>query len=208
MTGLKHCAECGSSVKAENLAAHYERVHPRARLELSEAEQKEIAHAAVPRPPPPVASSTWKIVAVVVGAVLFLGLAFVGYSVLSRAGATGQIDVEPASWDFGDIAQVTVSHTFTIRNIGATPLRIDGISTSCMCTTAHIDYVGGSSPMFGYHENPSWTLTMAPGTQGSMTVHYDPTVHPERGHFERQVYILSSDPTVRESTVTIHVYEV
>ncbi len=204
-----HCPECGSSVKAENIAGHYERVHPKARLILPETEEREVARAAAPRPAPrPITSKTWKVVAAVLGAVLFLGIAVVGYGALSAAGASGKIDVEPPSWDFGDIQQVTVSHVFTIRDVGSTPLRIDGISTSCMCTTAHIDYMGGSSPMFGYHENPSWGLTIAPGTQGSLTVHYDPTVHPERGHFERQVYILSSDPTLREASVTIHVYEV
>ena len=209
MAGQVRCRECGSSVKAENLAAHYERVHPKAQMQLSDAQRWEVARATAPRPAPrPVSPGTWKVVAVILGVVLFLGVAVVGYGVLSAAGASGTIDLEPSSWDFGDIQQVTVSHTFTVRNAGTTPLRIDGISTSCMCTTAHVDYMGGSSPTFGYHESPSWSLVIAPGTQGSLTVHYDPTVHPERGHFERQVYILSSDPTEREAIVTIHVYEV
>ena len=204
----KRCPECGTPVKAGNLAQHYERVHPRAQLKLSKEERQEIDRAAVVRRERPTARVRGRVVAVIAAVVLIAGLGIVGYQVLSSSQASGRLDVEPASWDFGNISQVTVSHTFTMRNVGTTPLRIDGISTSCMCTTAHLDYVGEASPMFGYHQNPSWSLVMAPGTQGSLTVHYDPTVHPDRGDFDREVYILSSDPVQRETSVTIHVFEV
>lgn len=206
--GRKPCPECGAIVKAGNLPQHYERVHPKARLRLSKEERREMDRAAVVRREPPAARVNKRVAGVIAAIVLIAGLGAAGYLVLSSSQSSGRLDVEPASWDFGDIGQATVSHTFTVRNVGTTPLRIDGISTSCMCTTAHVDYLGEASPMFGYHQSRPWSLVIAPGTQGSLTVHYDPATHPERGHFERQVYILSSDPVQRETSVTIHVFEV
>ena len=77
-----------------------------------------------------------------------------------------------------------------------------------MCTSADLTYLDRTSPRFGQHANPPWQLVIAPGTSGFLNVYYDPTTHPERGHFERQVYILSSDPAQRETSITIHAFEV
>jgi hypothetical protein len=197
-------------VKASNLAVHYERVHPRARSKLSKEERAAMDRTAVRRNPTP-SRADWRIPAIVV-AVLVVALGAAGAWIATQASpppaASGKITVTPGEWDFGNIGQAVVSHNFVIQNAGSSPLRLDGISTSCMCTSAELVYNGVTSPRFGQHNNPPWTLTMAAGTQGVLTVFYDPAVHPELGHFQRDVYILSSDPAQREVTVTIHATEV
>ncbi len=207
MSNPKRCPECGTPVKATNLAGHYERVHPRVRLELTKEERQEIDHVAVMRRERPSSRLGWKTAAVVLVLLAVAGIGVAAFE-LGSSGAAGRIAVEPASWDFGDITQVTVSHSFLLKNVGTTPLRLDGISTSCMCTSAELTYMDQTSPRFGNHENPPWQLVIAPGTSGFLNVYYDPTTHAERGHFERQVYILSSDPAQRETSITIHAFEV
>jgi len=208
MAGSKRCPECGTPVKVTNLADHYGRVHPRAKLKLSKEEQVAVERASVRRDRP-TSHADWRVVAaiLVVVAVAAAGIGAWWITQL-RPPAAGRIQVSPTVWDFGDIDQSLQTHTFQVRNNGTTPLRLDGISTSCMCTSADLTYMGTTSPRFGQHENPPWTLTMYPGTGGTLTVYYDPTAHPERGHFQRDIYILSSDPAQREVVVTIHATEV
>ncbi|MEK6911500.1 MAG: hypothetical protein AABX36_01690, partial [Candidatus Thermoplasmatota archaeon] len=64
------------------------------------------------------------------------------------------------------------------------------------------------SPRCGPHTKPTGERSLPAGAEGSWVVYYDPTVHPERGHFERDVFVLSDDPLQRETTFTIHANEV
>lgn len=208
MAGRTRCPECGTPVKAANLAEHFERVHPRARSKLAKEERAAMERAAVRRDRP-ASHADWRIAAVIAVVVLVAGLGAWAYATRPVGpAAEGKILVSPTVWDFGDIGQVTVTHSFQVQDVGSTPLRLDGISTSCMCTSADLTYMGQTSPRFGQHNNPPWQLTMDPGTSGTLTVYYDPTVHPELGHFQRDIYILSSDPAQRETTITIHATEV
>lgn len=120
----------------------------------------------------------------------------------------GTIHIEPRFYDFGDIGQTIVSTSFRIHNGGTGPLVLQGISTSCMCTTARVVYQRIASPTFGFHDNPAWSLSLPPDAFATLEVFYDPTVHPEFGEFHREVYVLSSDPTDREVSVRIRVMEV
>ena len=52
MAGSKRCPECGTPVKVTNLADHYGRVHPRAKLKLSKEEQVAVERASVRRDRP------------------------------------------------------------------------------------------------------------------------------------------------------------
>jgi hypothetical protein len=191
-------------VKASNLAGHYERVHPRAKPTLTKEDREAIRQEAVRARPS--SHADWRIPAIAVLLVALAGRAVYAYT--SVPAAAGRISVEPTVWDFGQIQQVVVSHNFEVRNLGSTPLRLDGISTSCMCTSAEFTDPSGTSPRFGLHGNPSWQHTIAPGARGVLTVFYDPMVHPERGPFQRDVYVLSSDPSQREVIVTIYATEV
>lgn len=207
MAEQKRCPECGTSVKTANLTDHYARVHPRAQLKLTR-EERDAIRRDVSRPRPS-SSMDRRIPAIALLLVALVGGGVYAYTSAPAApAASGRISVNPTVWDFGEIQQVDVSHNFEVFNLGSTPLRLDGISTSCMCTSAEFAYNGATSPRFGQHNNPPWQLTIAADGRGVLTVFYDPTVHPERGHFQRDIYILSSDPAQREVTVTIHVTEV
>ena len=210
MAGSKRCPECGTPVKVANLAEHYGRVHPRAKLALSREEQAEIGRASARRDRPALHANRRVLAAILIVLAVIGAGAGAWWVVQSRSGppAAGRIQVSPAVWYFGDIDQSLQTHVFQVQNVGTTPLRLDGISTSCMCTSADLTYMGSTSPRFGQHENPPWSLTMLPGAAGTLAVYYDPTVHPEFGHFQRDIYILSSDPAQREVVVTIHATEV
>ena len=190
-------------MKAVNLARHYERVHPRSTPTFTKDERAPIRHEAVRARAP--SRTDWRIGAIAVLLVALVGGGIFAYT--SIPPAAGRIEVTPTVWDFGQIDQVVVSHAFAVRNLGSTPLRLDGMSTSCMCTSAEFTDSSGTSPRFGFHGNPAWQHTIAPGGQGILTVFYDPMAHPDRGHFQRDVYLLSSDPAQREVVVTIHVTE-
>ena len=116
-------------------------------------------------------------------------LAVVGSLVALTPASGGRIHLEPTVYDFGDVGQ-------------------DVVSTSCMCTTARVVYGGTVSPIFGYHSNPAWSLSLPPDAEARLEVFYDPTVHPELGHYVRQIYVGSSDPEQREAILEIHVREV
>lgn len=65
-----------------------------------------------------------------------------------------------------------------VRNLGAGPLRVASVSTSCGCTTAML------SPM-----------TIPPGGEAVLHVEYDSAVHPEdMGAITRHIFIASDDP--------------
>lgn len=206
MAAKRACPVCRVSVNVENLEGHLARVHPRTRVgvELNPEERWEIrrAHRA--------SGSQHSRRIFVVGTLVLMGFLLAAYVVSTFAvRAGGTIHLDPTSYDFGDIGQTSVSTTFRIHNLGTSPLVLEGVSTSCMCTTARVVYAGLASPTFGYHDNPAgWSLALPPSAEANLEVFYDPTVHPELGHFEREVYILSSDPAHREAFVQIHVYEV
>jgi hypothetical protein len=128
-------------------------------------------------------------IAILLVVVLVLGLAAVaGYAALPQA--PGRIELSAAEFDFGAVPNTgPVSHTFQVRNVGEGPLHIDGVSTSCGCTTAQIA-----------------RSKLAPGESTELTVTYDPLVHDGAlGQFMRIVFVRSDDPATPEATLTVHV---
>ena len=78
---------------------------------------------------------------------------------------------------------------FQIRNVGRGRLEINGVSTSCGCTTAE-----------------SSSHSLAPGEATDLRVTYDPLAHNgATGDFTRLVYIRSNDPDTPEASLTIQV---
>lgn len=201
------CPICAVSVSVENLETHLAKVHPResVRIDLPGEERR-----AIRRPHrTPMTRSGRRLSIVLAVVALGLGVLVWAASLPPSPIAGGTIHVEPASYDFGPIGQDVVTTAFRIHNRGDSRLVLQGASTSCMCTTARVVYAGRASPTFGYHDNPGgWSLTLLPGAEASLEVFYDPTVHPELGHYVREVYVLSSDPAQREASVQIHATEV
>ncbi len=176
MAAKRSCPVCGVSVNLENLEGHLARVHPREHVPAPLAERERKAFRRARRPSVPRRSRRLA----VAGALALAGIFLAAYFVSSSGPVGGMIHLDPSSYDFGEIGQAVVSTTFRIHNYGTSNLVLQGVSTSCMCTTARVVYAGQTSPTFGYHDNPAgWSLALAPGAEGNLQVFYDPTVHPE-----------------------------
>lgn len=122
---------------------------------------------------------------------LALGLVALGalglYRVSDEPGPPS-IHVEPPNFDWGEIPNDRpVTQTFTVENAGGRALEIVGVSTSCGCTTAHIE-----------------RERLAPGEHTPMEVVFDPTTHGNlTGPVLRVVYVRSNDPDDPEVSVEL-----
>ncbi|MDT8304546.1 MAG: DUF1573 domain-containing protein [Anaerolineae bacterium] len=102
-----------------------------------------------------------------------------------------QIVVETLQFDFGDVPNGEIAaRDVRVRNGGDAVLVVEGISTSCGCTSATL------APM-----------RLAPGEQGTLHIEYDAGAHgPDlTGPLVRQVFINSNDPAQPEVTVELAV---
>lgn len=99
--------------------------------------------------------------------------------------------VEPLTYDFGRVKFGDVSeHIFTVKNTGGTTLLIEGISTSCACTSGAMAQ-----------------KEIAPGQQADLVVRFDPAVHEDDtdlGELTRTVYLATNDPVQEEIEVKIY----
>ena len=126
-------------------------------------------------------------IAIALAAMLGLALA-VATGCAGAARGPAKIELSAAEFDFGTIPNSgPVSQVFQVRNTGQERLEIDGVSTSCGCTTAEVD-----------------SKHLLPGEAANLTVTYDPQVHGgETGEFLRVVYVRSNDPNTPEASLTI-----
>jgi hypothetical protein len=125
-----------------------------------------------------------------------------------------KIVVDPDIYDFGDVSQAegTARAFFTVRNDGDSALVIDGLQTSCGCTTASLE---GSS-FFGMPGHggqgaspPGWSHEVPAGSTARLEVRYDPNMHKDfRGGASRVVYISSNDPIDFRKEVRIELNQV
>lgn len=101
------------------------------------------------------------------------------------------IVVEPATFDFGQVLYGDVpQHTFTVKNTGDQVLEIDGVTTSCACTSGEVS-----------------ATTIAPGAQVNLVVSFDPAVHgddTDMGPLTRTVYIATNDVHQPEAEAKIY----
>lgn len=89
-----------------------------------------------------------------------------------------EIMFDTLSHDFGLVAKdTTVSYAFVFHNIGATPLRLTEVVSSCGCTL--VDYPHGS---------------VEPGERASITAVYDSHDRPT-GHFQKSIRVRSNAKT-------------
>jgi len=87
---------------------------------------------------------------------------------------------------FGRISMAAgkVSHRYSIRNTGITPLTINKIYTSCMCTEATLitrSAKRGPFGMAGHGILPSVSERLAPGEAAQVDVVFDPAAHGPAG---------------------------
>lgn len=123
------------------------------------------------------------IIAAVIGGA---GFYFLGDSALDAikerfAAKVPEIAITPSSYDFGRVKYGEVAaYVFKIKNIGAAPLEISEISTSCSCTQAFLD-----------------NRVIAPGGSENVKVTFNPAIHKDDtdlGKIKRTVYLKTNDP--------------
>ena len=89
-----------------------------------------------------------------------------------------EIKFDTLSHDFGQVPKdSTVSYEFVFHNIGATPLRLTEVMSSCGCTL--VDYPHGS---------------VDPGERASIKAVYDSHNRPA-GHFQKSIRVVSNAKT-------------
>jgi len=92
--------------------------------------------------------------------------------------AAAEIQFDTLSHDFGVVPKdSSVSFAFVFHNIGATPLHLTEVVSSCGCTL--VDYPRGS---------------VEPGEQASITAVYDSHNRPS-GHFQKSIRVRSNAKT-------------
>jgi hypothetical protein len=121
---------------------------------------------------------------------------------------------DESTYDFGDVrlSDSKVSAEFVIKNEGKSPLELLNANTSCGCTSAQIIAGEETSPVYmmaGHQEPVKWRGSLAPGEEGKILVHYDPTVHPElEGDVTRDVTIDTNDPNTPQLKLKINVNQI
>ncbi len=98
-------------------------------------------------------------------------------------------------FDFGEIKVSDVKQKdFVLKNIGTKPLQILNINSSCNCTFGQLIYNNQESKKFGMHAQSGYLADIAPGTQATVRVTYEPSLMPVFGAVEREVYVTTNDP--------------
>lgn len=129
-----------------------------------------------------------KLLLVAAGAALIFG-AVLTLAPRSARLSPPEVAVSPARLDLGaiDPGNGPITRTVLVKNTGGKPLDLFRLSTSCGCTTARMDLT-----------------PLAAGEERSMTITYDPAVHPdETGPIERAVYLQTSDAKTPEVSIDV-----
>lgn len=125
----------------------------------------------------------WAVLAVLIVA----GAGLYGYN---QSAPPPRIAIEPSTFDWGEVPNdQPVTQSFAVRNTGGGSLEIQGLSTSCGCTTAEIGQ-----------------RRLAPRDATELRVTFDPTAHPDlEGSVVRAVYLRTKDPAQPEAVLELHV---
>jgi predicted RNA-binding protein with TRAM domain len=96
-----------------------------------------------------------------------------------------KVEIVKPVYDFGTVMEGEhVTHSFTIRNVGAQDLILSGVKTSCGCTAAA----------------PS-NSRIAPGGESHIAVTFD--THFQKGHRERTITAYTNDPSTPAAVMTL-----
>lgn len=106
-------------------------------------------------------------------------------------------EVGETNYDWGEIKinGGNAEKVFFIKNAGTGPLKLSGVSTSCMCTTAQVIIDGKGSPFFGMHQKSSWIGEVPAGKQAELKIVFDPAFHGPSGigQMTRQIEVDTND---------------
>ena len=121
----------------------------------------------------------------------------------------------PAAHTFGTVSQAAgaVTAFLTITNTGTKDLIINGLETSCSCTSVRVINDGVEGPKFsmaGHGTNPeNWATGIQPGKEAQLKITYDPNVHKDlRGSVTRSVFIFSNAARNEKTEVRINAIQV
>ena len=127
----------------------------------------------------------------------------------SSPGLSGEFSMEETSFDFGEISMANgkVTHQVKVKNSSDTPLVIEKIYTSCMCTQAALLKDGikfGPYGMPGHGIVPKINQKVGSGEEVVIEAIFDPAAHGPAGvgRIERVVYIEQKDGKTLELQIS------
>ncbi|OGY58553.1 MAG: hypothetical protein A3H06_01425 [Candidatus Colwellbacteria bacterium RIFCSPLOWO2_12_FULL_44_13] len=122
------------------------------------------------------------------------------------------LKLSESSFDFGTISMKAgkVQRMFGVTNTGTTPVEVEKLYTSCMCTTAKWtqgDDRRGPFGMPGHASVPALNATLQPGETANVQVEFDPAAHGPAGigPVNRLVYLDTGSGTPLEFEFTASV---
>lgn len=102
--------------------------------------------------------------------------------------ASPSILIEPSSQELGERPQQVIELTYTVRNQGNSPLKIDQVTTSCGCTKASVEQD-----------------TIPPNGETILHVTMDPAQLNLYGNINRIITLSTNDPAHPQAQVSFHV---
>jgi predicted small lipoprotein YifL len=88
-----------------------------------------------------------------------------------------KIEISPAERDLGQVQQIHLETTYTVRNNGNLPLEINKVYTNCDCTKASVE-----------------STSLAPGAETILHVTMDPAQLNLYGNIRRDIILETNDP--------------
>jgi len=140
-----------------------------------------------------------------------LGYSWVGkyYSAdkVKQVSGTPKLEISPKEYDAGTVSMAAglVKKTFEVKNVGSGELKIEGIRTSCHCTTVILELNGKKSPTFAMDSNlPFWSEKIKPGEVAQLEVIFDPAFHGPMGVGQaiRSITFSTNDPDNKKAEIT------
>lgn len=143
-----------------------------------------------------------------VGIVIWVGSFIYAKISAPRDLGLAKIEIPETEFDAGSISMKNglYKHDFTIKNVGQGNLKIEGIRTTCHCTTAVLKVGNRVSPTFGMQDNPLfWSEKIPANETGTLEVTFDPNFHgPDSvGPIVREVFFSTNDPKAKNAKVQL-----
>ena len=115
-----------------------------------------------------------------------------------------KVEVSTSLIDIGEMKVNEIKEViFQLKNVGAKPLQILNINSSCNCTFGQITYKDLTTKQYGMHKQSGYVTDVAPGDSATLKVIYNPSIMPVYGNVSRDVYISTNDPDNPKLTFTI-----